>query len=303
MPRDLAPGPADILLVDDQPANLLALEAVLADLGQTLLRAGSGEEALRLLADRDVAVVLLDVRMPGLSGFETARRVRASARARHTPVIFLSAADSDEFPVVEAYRLGAVDYLLKPIIPEILRAKVAVFVDLFRKGERVRALERRGRERVEAGLRAAEVRFSRFMEHLPGLAWIKDAEGRYLYANEAAERAFGVRRADLYGKTDDEMFPPETAARFRENDRRAMAESGGLQTVETLTHPDGTVRQSLVSKFPILVPGGRPALVGGMAVDMTDRLRAEGAQRFLAEAGRPSPGWSSPGWPTSAACT
>jgi PAS domain S-box-containing protein len=285
MPDTPSPARADIVLVDDQPANLLALEAVLAGLGQNMLRASSGEEALRLLADREVAVVLLDVRMPGLSGFETAHRIRALARARHTPIIFLSAADSPEFPVVEAYCLGAVDYLLKPIIPDILRAKVAVFVDLYRKGEQVRALERRERERVEAGLRAAEERFSRFMEHLPGLAWIKDTDGRYLYANDAAERAFGVRRADLYGKTDAEVFPPDTAARFRENDRQALDDPTGIQIVETLTHPDGTVHYSLVTKFPIPGPGGRPPMVGGMAVDVTDQRRAEEAQRLLAEAG------------------
>jgi PAS domain S-box-containing protein len=285
MPDTPSPARADIVLVDDQPANLLALEALLAGLGQNMLRASSGEEALRLLADRDVAVVLLDVRMPGLSGFETAHRIRALARARHTPIIFLSAADSPEFPVVEAYRLGAVDYLLKPIIPDILRAKVAVFVDLYRKGEQVRALERRERERVEAGLRAAEERFSRFMEHLPGLAWIKDPDGRYLYANDAAERAFDVRRADLYGKTDAEVFPPDTAARFRENDRQALDDPAGIQAVETLTHPDGTVHYSLVTKFPIPGPSARPPMVGGMAVDVTDQRRAENAQRLLAEAG------------------
>ena len=221
--------------------------------------------------------------MPGLSGFETARRMRASDRARHTPVIFLSAAEIDEFPVAEAYRLGAVDYLVKPIVPDVLRAKVAVFVDLFRKGERLRDLERRERERAEEALRETEQRFARFMQHLPGLAWIKDADGRYLYANDAAERAFGTPRADLYGQTDAELFPPETAARFRENDRRAVAGPGGIQTVETLTHPDGAVHHSLVSKFPIPGPDGRPALVGGVAIDVTDRLRAEAALRASEE--------------------
>jgi PAS domain S-box-containing protein len=275
----LSPGTVDILLVDDQPANLLALEAILSDPGQNLLRAASGEQALELLAARDVAVVLLDVRMPGLSGFETAKRMRASERTRHTPVIFLSAAESDEFPVVEAYRLGAVDFLLKPLIPDILRAKVAVFVELFRRGERLRDLERRERERVEAALRETEQRFARFMEHLPGLAWIKDAGGRYLYANDAAERAFGTPRAKLYGKTDDEVFPPDTAARFRANDRLALASPAGIQTVETLAHPDGEVRHSLVSKFPIPGPDGRTAMVGGVAIDVTDRLRAEAGLR------------------------
>src|SRR5688572_21432810 len=130
--QHLPPAPlgADILLVDDRPANLLALEAVLSGLGDHLVRAASGEEALALLAGRDFAVVLLDVQMPGLSGFETAQRMRASDRSRHTPVIFLSAAESDEFPVVEAYRLGAVDFLVKPFVPDVLRAKAAVFVDL-----------------------------------------------------------------------------------------------------------------------------------------------------------------------------
>src|SRR5262245_49180607 len=227
-----APPGANILLVDDRPANLLALEAILSGLGDDLVRASSGEEALARLAAADFAVVLLDVQMPGLSGFETAQRMRASERSRHTPVIFLSAAESDEFPVVEAYRLGAVDFLLKPLVPDILRAKVAVFVDLFRKGERVRALERAERERAEEALRETERRFARFMEHLPGLAWIKDLSGRYLYANDAAERAFGRPRSELYGTTDEAIFPPDTAAAFRENDRRAAEGPAGVQTLE-----------------------------------------------------------------------
>ncbi|MBY0513388.1 MAG: PAS domain-containing protein [Gemmataceae bacterium] len=281
---DTAPQPpADILLVDDRPANLLALEAVFSDLGETLVRAASGDEALRLLGERDFAVVLLDVRMPGLSGFETAQRMRTSDRTRHTPVIFLSAAESPEFPVAEAYRLGAVDFLVKPLVPDILRAKVAVFVDLYRKGERLRALERRERERTEEALRETERRFARFMEHLPGLAWIKDLAGRYLFANGAAERAFGTPRAGLYGKTDEEVFPPETAARFRENDRRAAETPAGVQVVETLAHPDGSVHHSLVSKFPIPGPDGRPALVGGVAIDATEQMVAEAALRESGE--------------------
>src|SRR5688572_27779371 len=110
MPAEQAPTPADILAVDDHPANLLALEAV------------------------------LDRHMPGLNGFETAQRVRARERSRDTPVIFVTAALDTDFPVPEAYKLGAVDYLVKPLNPDVLRAKVGVFVDLFRKAERVRQL-------------------------------------------------------------------------------------------------------------------------------------------------------------------
>ena len=135
------------------------------------------------------------------------------------------------------------------------------------------------RKRVEERLRESERRFARFMQHLPGLAWIKDVQGRYVYANDAAERAFRTPRADLYGKTDDEIFPPETAAQFREHDRRALAGGAGVQVVETLEHEDGVLHHSLVSKFPMPGPDGEVALVGGIAIDITDRMRAEEALR------------------------
>ena len=129
--------PVKILLVDDQPANLLALEAVLGCLGQELVKVRSGEEALRRLLDDDFAVVLLDVQMQGLDGFATAKLIRARERTRSTPIIFLTAYDTLNFPVGLAYELGAVDYLVKPVVPTILRSKVAVFVDLFQKTQQV----------------------------------------------------------------------------------------------------------------------------------------------------------------------
>jgi PAS domain S-box-containing protein len=131
------------------------------------------------------------------------------------------------------------------------------------------------RLRIEQALRESEQRFARFMQHLPGLAWIKDVQGRYVFVNDAAERAFRAPRQQLYGKTDDDLFPPETAAQFKENDRKALASESGVQVVETLEHEDGVVHHSLVSKFPIPGPDGRPALVGGMAIDITERQRAE----------------------------
>jgi signal transduction histidine kinase len=148
---------AGILLVDDRPENLLALEAVLAGLGH-LVRAGSGEEALRHLLHQDFAVVLLDVQMGGLDGFETAQLIRGRDRSRHTPIVFLTAYEYNRLPVEQAYSLGAVDYLLKPLVPRILRAKVAGFVELFQKTERVRRQAERLRvmERREAEHRLAE---------------------------------------------------------------------------------------------------------------------------------------------------
>jgi PAS domain S-box-containing protein len=131
------------------------------------------------------------------------------------------------------------------------------------------------RKATEEALRESERRFARFMQHLPGLAWIKDLQGRYVFVNDAAAAAFGARREAILGRTDPELFPPETAAQFRENDRRALAAGAGVQAVERLAHDDGIEHSSLVSKFPILGPDGAPALVGGMAIDITERLRAE----------------------------
>ena len=127
----------------------------------------------------------------------------------------------------------------------------------------------------EESLLNSENRFSRFMEQLPGLAWIKDDAGRYLYVNEAAERVFGVSRDRLLGQTDSEIFAPETAAQFRKNDADALHSTEGVQVVETLKHDDGVVHHSIVSKFPIAGPTGESAMIGGIAIDITDRKRAE----------------------------
>src|SRR5262245_5907632 len=127
VPVDAPPHPPAKILLVDKPDDLPSLEAILADLGQDLIRASSGEEAQRLVQGDDFAVVLLGLDLPGLDAFETARRVRGREQSRHTPLIFLAAQEGGPFPLVEAYKLGAVDYLVRPLIPEILRAKVEVF--------------------------------------------------------------------------------------------------------------------------------------------------------------------------------
>src|SRR5205814_3641484 len=123
----------DILIVDDRAENLLALEAILEPLHQKLIRASSGEEALRRLLERDFAVILLDVQMPGINGFETARLIKSRERTKYIPIIFLTAISKDEQYVFQGYSVGAVDYLAKPFQPDILRSKVSVFVDLYLK--------------------------------------------------------------------------------------------------------------------------------------------------------------------------
>jgi signal transduction histidine kinase len=123
----------NILLVDDQPANLIALEAMLSGLGQNLVQAQSGREALKQLLELDFAVILLDVKMPDMDGFETATLIRQRERSRHTPILFLTAADRTQTEAVRGYAVGAVDYIVKPIVPEFVRSKVAVFVELAKK--------------------------------------------------------------------------------------------------------------------------------------------------------------------------
>src|SRR4051812_25217827 len=132
-----AEGKVNILLVDDRPDKLLALEAVLEDLGQNIVRAYSGREALRHVLNTEFAVILLDVNMPGMDGFETASLIRQRKSSEHVPIIFITAF-GDEMHMARGYSLGAVDYILTPVIPEVLRSKVTVFVDLFRKTEQVR---------------------------------------------------------------------------------------------------------------------------------------------------------------------
>ena len=125
-------SPVDILLVDDEPRNLDALEATLEDPAYRLLRAESAESALRTLLDHDVAAIVLDIKMPGVSGFELARLIKGRRRTRHVPILFLTAHMMDDKDVLAGYQAGAVAYLTKPLDPEILRAKINIFADLHR---------------------------------------------------------------------------------------------------------------------------------------------------------------------------
>jgi signal transduction histidine kinase len=151
---------AKILVVDDVPDKLLAIQVILEDLKQTIVPAGSGTEALRRLLQEDFAVILLDVNMPGMDGFETAALIRQSRRHEHTPIIFITAFPDDTH-AARGYMLGAVDYILTPVVPEVLRAKVSVFVDMFRMNQQIR---RQAQERValaeEQAARAAAERAS-----------------------------------------------------------------------------------------------------------------------------------------------
>jgi serine phosphatase RsbU (regulator of sigma subunit)/CheY-like chemotaxis protein/anti-sigma regulatory factor (Ser/Thr protein kinase) len=160
--------PVGILLVDDHKENLSALRAVLEPLGERLVSAESGEQALRALLREDIAVILLDVRMAGLDGLQTARIIRARPRTRHIPIIFLTAQVSEVEEIALAYASGAVDYVIKPFEPEILRAKVSVFVELSReRGERVRQSQARAEaEAVARTVRTLQILSDAALSHL-----------------------------------------------------------------------------------------------------------------------------------------
>lgn len=160
-----AAPPADVLVVDDEPGNLLVLEAILGGLGQEVVTAGSGAEALRRVLERDFALILMDAHMPGMDGFETAELIRQRDRSRYTPIIFVTAFERTDAQMFRGYSAGAVDFLFKPIVPEVLRSKVSFFVQMHqmtqqvkRQAEALRAADRREHERA---LAAERERFER----------------------------------------------------------------------------------------------------------------------------------------------
>ena len=159
---------ASILIVDDDPASRLAVQEALRPLGTRLVMAASGEEALRCVLDEDFAAILMDVRMPGIDGFTTARMIRERSRATHTPIIFLTAAKEDLGAMFRGYQAGAVDYLEKPVIPEIMRSKLAVFVGLHDMN-RILSAELDERNLTEQRLRTSEENLRALAAHLQSI--------------------------------------------------------------------------------------------------------------------------------------
>ena len=194
---------AKLLLVDDDRDNLLALQAILEPLGQELMLASSGLEALRLCLDHNFAAMLLDVRMPDMDGFETAEMIRARKRSSHTPILFLTGYRSDE-QLFRGYDLGAVDFLFKPIVPEILQSKVAVFVELSRKEQLLR--------RKTEALERTEQKFRAVLEAAPDAMVITDEQGLIQLANSRTDSLFGYKREQLLGSKITSLIPDWNSA-------------------------------------------------------------------------------------------
>ena len=196
----------NILMVDDQPAKLLSYEVILGDLNQNLIKANSASEALNILLKTDIAVVLMDVSMPDVDGFELADTIRQHPRFQKTAIIFISGvalADSDK---IQGYRSGAVDYISVPVIPEVLRAKVSIFVELHRKTrmlERLNAeLEQRVQERTQE-LQQSEARFrtkAELLELATEAIIVRDLNGMIQFWNAGAEALYGWSREEAVGQ-------------------------------------------------------------------------------------------------------
>jgi PAS domain S-box-containing protein len=274
---EVAPEAA-ILLVDDTPANLVALESILAPLGQRLVSARSGREALRRLLQEDFALILLDVRMGEMDGFETARLIRSRSHTEHVPIIFVTAFDRAEIDIKAGYELGAADFIFKPFQAHALRAKVGVFVELFQKteavrrqAEQLRQMElreaRRKLEAAERGRAQAEARFESILDLAPDGIFAFDGSGRLVLFNKGAERMFGRSATDVLESGVESLVPGGISV-----DSEGVFETDGLRA-------DG-------STFPVGLTASQQTFGGELITtvvcrDVTERKRAEERVRTL----------------------
>ncbi|MDP8981589.1 MAG: response regulator [Acidobacteriota bacterium] len=258
--------PVKILLVDDNPDNLVSLEAALDGLGQKLVLANSGMEALRHLLEDDFAAILLDVKMPEMDGFQTAELIRSRKRSRNTPILFLTGYKSDEH-LFRGYDLGAVDFLFKPIVPEVLRSKVGVFVELSRNT----ALLRRQAEI----LGKAEQKFRSLLEAAPDAMIIGSEDGQISLVNSQVEMMFGFLRGELIGRNIQALVPDWTS------------DTSPLQTAVAANPPrEFRARRKNGLEFPVEISLSPLQTEEGLLVtsairDITERRRADEEIRDL----------------------
>lgn len=274
---------AKVLVVDDTPANLRLLKRILAEHGYTVHAANSGEAALQCMETMLPDIVLLDVKMPGMDGYEVCRRMKANARTRDLPVIFISAMDA-AWDKVKAFAAGGVDYLVKPIDePEVL-ARLETHLSLYSLR---RHLEQRVEERTAELLKAKEalqenqLLLKAVIDTSRAFIHVKDVGGRYLLVNQRFETLFGAGK-DLLGARDGDIFPPEIAARLQALDRQVLASGVALEAEEMLPC-GGEMRTYVSARAPLRDLAGRVYAVCCIATDITDRVREEETLRELNE--------------------
>lgn len=269
----------NILLVDDQPAKLLSYEVILNDLGENLLKAHSGREALEHLLKTDIAVVLMDVSMPELDGFELAEIIRQHPRYQRTAIIFVSAVHLTDLDRLKGYQHGAVDYVSVPVVPEILRAKVSVFADLYRKTQQLerlnRELEQRVTERTAALEREREL-LQKIFDKIPVMIALYMPDTQVVQLNQEFERVTGwpteeARQVDLMAQCYPDPAYREEVRAFMES-----AQEGWKDIV--MTTREGQTIQTMWSNLRL-----SDETRIGIGVDITERKRAEESQQLLAE--------------------
>jgi PAS domain S-box-containing protein len=283
---------ARILLVDDRPENLLALEAILEPLGHELVRANSGEDALRALLRDDYAVVLIDVQMPGMNGFETVELIKQRDRTKDIPIIFLTAISKDDEYVFRGYEVGAVDYMFKPLHPDILRSKVSVFVDLHLKNHHIREQEQHLRASRERELEQryaverleAEARFTEVIASVTDAIITFDDEKHITLFNVGAEQTFGISASDVLHTSLLRLLEPASRAAFARLIAQAALPNrapANRQEIVTACRTGGEQFQFECSlSYLRLTEGGIFTLIGR---DITERVATERALRHQAE--------------------
>jgi len=269
-----AESKVNVLLVDDHPENLLALEAILDRLGQNLVRANSGAEALRCLLNQDFAVILLDVQMPGIDGFETATLIRNRDRSRDTPIIFLTAFSTNETMIFKGYSLGAVDYLIKPVDPAILTSKVTVFVDLFKKREQIKQ-QATELAAVNSELKKSEEKFRSLSACSPMGIFLLDIEGRCTYTNPRCQDLCGLTFEESLGDGWLRSVHPDDRDRvFADWSDWALGNSQYSNEFRIPT-PEGDIRWVHLQISPMLSPQSQLNGHVGTIEDVTERQLAE----------------------------
>jgi two-component system, cell cycle sensor histidine kinase and response regulator CckA len=259
----------NILLVDDRSDGLMALEAVLGRPEYNLVSASSGPEALALLDGREYAVILLDVQMPHMNGFETARFIKNRQETRDIPIVFVTAISKEMQYVYQGYESGAVDYLFKPFDPEILRSKVAVFVDLFRKNQKIR-------QQAEA-LRESEEQFRLLIEGVQDYSiFMLDPEGRVASWSNAAERMKGYRVEEILGRPFSLFYLEEEAAAGKPaEDLQKAAANGRSESEGWRRHRDGHRFWAHTILTALRHPSGELRGFAKVTRDITERKHAE----------------------------
>lgn len=283
----------NVLLVDDQPAKLLAYETILQDLGENLIKAASAREALEHLLKTDVAILLIDVCMPELDGFELAAMIREHPRFQETAIIFVSAIQISDIDRLRGYEMGAVDYVPVPVVPEVLRAKVRVFAELYRKTRQLEQLnldlERRVAERTaeleasNARLLESERRRSLALEAGRMGSWDWDLATGQCAWDAGQYRIFGIEPGSMQ-LTFDNIRPfidGEDLARLQVLIENAPRGDGTFQTEVRISHPSGRTRWCLCAAAVALDAQNRPARVSGVTIDITELKDAEARRTLL----------------------